>query len=95
MDLIDYAKQAIKTDGKNYDFEYYFLKLGSEAGEVQQEEANYIKGKITFNELQHNVQDELGDMMWYWIMIHAKLGLDPTQTLRNNIQKLKDRYNKF
>lgn len=91
MNIDDYKKHAVKTDG-NHDLAYYFLKLGSEAGEVQQDYANYVKGKITMQELQFRIQDELGDVMWYWMIIHAKIGLDPVVTLQHNIIKLRARY---
>lgn len=94
MDIANYSRDARKTDGEQYELAYYFLKLGSEAGEVQQDYANYLKKKITFAQLQEKVQEELGDVMWYWVMIHSKLGLDPSQTMVENIDKLKKRYKK-
>ena len=93
MNIDDYKQHALKTDG-NHDFAYYFLKLGSESGEVQQDCAKYLKHSITFKELQEKAQDELGDVMWYWMMIHVKLGLDPVVTLQQNIIKLRKRYEK-
>jgi len=94
MDIGNYAREARKTDGEQYELAYYFLKLGSEAGEVQQDYANYLKKKITFKQLQDKLILELGDVMWYWIMIQEKLGLDPSQTMVENIEKLKERYAK-
>jgi len=91
MNIDDYKREVLKTDG-NHDLAYYFLKLGSEAGEVQQDYAKHIKHDLTFGQLQTGVQDELGDMMWYWMMIHTKLGLDPVVTLQQNIVKLRHRY---
>jgi len=94
MDIGNYARDARKTDGEQYDLAYYFLKIGSESGEVQQNYANYLKRKITYAQLQERTQDELGDIIWYWVMIHGKLGLDPAQTMVENIEKLKERYAK-
>jgi len=91
VDINEYEVLAFKTDG-GHDLAYYFLKIGSECGEVQQDYANYIKHKITYAELQKKVQNELGDMMWYWLIIHGKLGLDPTVTLQQNVIKLRKRY---
>jgi len=93
VDIDDYKQHALKTDG-NSDLVYYFLKLGAETGEVIQDYANYVKHKISFKELQLTAQDELGDVMWYWMMIHVKLGLDPVVTLQQNIIKLRKRYAK-
>ena len=93
MNIDEYAHEAIKTDG-GHDIAYYFLKLGSEAGEVQQDYANYLKHKITYEELQERVQLELGDLLWYWMLIHGKIGLDPVVTLQQNIIKLRKRYAK-
>jgi len=92
MSIDDYQREAFKTDG-GHDLAYYFLKLGSECGEIQQDYAKYIKHEITFGELQFRVQEELGDLMWYWLVIHGKLGLDAVATLQGNIIKLRKRYN--
>jgi len=93
MDIAEYSNEVWKTD-REHELVYYFLKLGSEAGEIQQDYANYLKGKIQFKELQDKVQLELGDLMWYWIIIHGKIGLIPSQTLDLNIKKLQERYAK-
>ena len=91
MDLIKYRKEAFKTDGA-HPIDYYFLKLAAEAGEVLQNRAHHIKGANDEGAYLACVQDELGDLMWYWMLIHIKSGLDPAHTLDKNIAKLKARY---
>jgi len=41
-----------------------------------------------------NLQEELGDDFWYDAILHDAAGLDPAETLRKNIEKLRHRYPK-
>ena len=39
-----------------------------------------------------NIQKELGDVMYYWVMLCHYFNLDPNDILTANVEKLKKRY---
>ena len=70
------------------------LSLGGEIGEFQ----NLVKkinrddgGIITTNRLQQ-MEDELGDILWYWLFVCDILKLNPKSIMDCNMHKLKKRY---
>jgi len=69
--------------------------LGGETGEFQ----NIVKkiyrdynGKITDGKL-HQMKDELGDILWYWLFVCDILKLKPEELMEYNLEKLKKRHN--
>jgi len=69
------------------------IGLPSEAGEF----SDLVK-KVLFHrkeltaEVRNKLNQELGDVAFYWITACRALGLDPNQVIQDNIQKLSNRY---
>jgi NTP pyrophosphatase (non-canonical NTP hydrolase) len=77
--------------GKNY--QYALIGLGGEVGELM----NVIKkisrddNSIVTQEKKDKIIDELGDIMWYYVMLCYEFQIDPDVVLTSNILKLKER----
>ena len=72
---------------------YASLGLCGEAGEV----ANIVKkewrdGKLTREEMQRELQDEMGDIFWYLSVLCLEYDLSFESIMAFNIAKLKERY---
>lgn len=65
--------------------------LAEEIGEVQGKFKKFIRGDKTYEELQLQVYDELGDVLWYLSDVASNLGLNLSDIAKNNIEKLTDR----
>lgn len=72
---------------------YVALGLAGEAGEI----ANQVKkiarddGGFLTAERQRKIDDELGDVGWYWLRMCYELHLDPYEVLERNKNKLAQR----
>lgn len=70
------------------------LSLGGEVGEFQ----NIVKkikrddNGIISDEKLHEMKDELGDIIWYWLFVCDILGLNPESIFEWNMHKLRRRY---
>ena len=66
------------------------LGLTGEAGEV----ADHIKKHIFHEHFldKYHLVKELGDVMWYVVLLCHAIDIDVEEVLRLNIDKLKDRY---
>lgn len=67
--------------------------LASEAGEINE----LVKKRFFHNhpwtpENQEHLKKELGDSIWYWVLMCWSHGIDPADVLATNIAKLKARY---
>lgn len=99
MDANEYQKLAARTLIDRPDFEisdrdimtvWDAIGLAGEAGEV----AEHIK-KGVFH--QHGIDSEklskeIGDVLWYAAALCTTLGLDLSEIMQANIEKLKHRY---
>jgi NTP pyrophosphatase (non-canonical NTP hydrolase) len=54
----------------------------------------YFQGKTLDEPTYFHLKRELGDILWYWINTCRSLALDPDQVLKENIEKLQNRYEK-
>ena len=52
----------------------------------------FFQGKPYNKENKEKLENELGDIMWYWAQGCMALKLDPYKVLENNIKKLESRY---
>jgi NTP pyrophosphatase (non-canonical NTP hydrolase) len=106
--IIEYIKNAIRTDlshdqyidaqgrldhrDKEWPMRLLHACVGmtTEVGELMDVMKKYIfyGKKPDFV----NVEEELGDIMWYWAQAMDTLGLDPEAVLTKNIYKLRVRY---
>lgn len=94
MTLTDYQKEArrtlpdLGTTGNNVI--HMLFGLQTEVGEL----TDIYKRELAYKkeaDLLH-VQEELGDIMWYWINLCSVLGINPVATLEKNINKLRTRF---
>jgi NTP pyrophosphatase (non-canonical NTP hydrolase) len=99
MDFEEYQKESRKTAiypniGKN--IVYPTLGLAGEAGEVAEKVKKLIRdegGKLTKTK-KHEIEKELGDVLWYLSQIASELGLSLSEVAKTNIKKLSSRYNR-
>jgi NTP pyrophosphatase (non-canonical NTP hydrolase) len=90
MDFDDYQGETRKTAvyPEENAVEYLALGLNGEAGEV----AEKIKKSIRDDkELGEELQQEIGDCLWYMARLLDELGYDFSDTAEANLDKLLDR----
>ena len=69
------------------------IGLGSEGGEFQEIVKKIIfQGKPLNEDVKYHLFRELGDIAWYWINACRALGLDPNEVIKENVNKLVNRY---
>ena len=69
------------------------LGLGSETGEfVEIVKKIFLQGKPASEENIFHMKRELGDIMWYWTTACIALKLDPYEVIKENQDKLEERY---
>ena len=72
---------------------YVGLGLSGEAGEVGNQLKKILRddaGEIS-EERRKVIQKELGDVLWYWARVHVEVGLTPSDTMMQNLEKLTSR----
>lgn len=98
MNFEEYQSAARKTalyPRRLENLEYPTLGLAGEAGEV----ANIVKkiqrdhGGVINQEIRTNLQDELGDVLWYISACADELDLTLTEIAEYNVDKLAKRHN--
>ncbi|MDD5699661.1 MAG: nucleoside triphosphate pyrophosphohydrolase family protein [Candidatus Nanoarchaeia archaeon] len=94
MNLKEYQElckaTAKKFQSKEEELCSWGLGIAGEAGDV----ASCVK-KVIFHKneaIKDGIKENLGDTIWYAAMICNNLGWDLEEILKENIQKLKDRY---
>ena len=69
------------------------IGLGSEGGEFQEIVKKIVfQGKPLNEDVKYHLFRELGDIAWYWINACRALGLDPNEVIKENVNKLVNRY---
>ena len=51
-----------------------------------------FQGKPLTEETKYHLMRELGDIAWYWINACRALNLDPNEVIKENVNKLINRY---
>lgn len=102
-DNSQYIKDAIKTESTDFEamakrisskeslrLLHSAIGLATEAGEIQ----DCLKKHIFYGkDLDRvNLKEEMGDVFWYLAILADELGVDFTEVMEKNIQKLKARY---
>lgn len=96
MNFEEYKTQVKKTRSTIYvklpeNLEHWIIGLATEAGELLDA---LKKAKFYGNNLDKvNIQEELGDIMWYLALAADSLDLTLEEIMDSNIRKLKKRYN--
>lgn len=94
MDLKQYVKEAERTtaelDTKMTDNLHYTLGMVTESAEI----ADVFKKNLAYGKPIDwvNLQEEIGDVMWYIANFCRRNGFDLEKILDTNIEKLRARY---
>ena len=93
MEFNEYQKIARSTAvyPEEYKVVYPALGLCGEAGEVAEKVKKTVRGDSSLNEVQGNIAQELGDVLWYLAILADDLEVDLEDIVQNNIDKLKRR----
>lgn len=69
------------------------IGMQSETGEFAEIVKKCIfQGKELNDDVKFHLMRELGDIIWYWSQGVMSLGLNPTDVIKENINKLEKRY---
>ncbi len=69
------------------------IGLASEGGEFDEIVKKVLfQGKPLDEDTKYHLYRELGDIAWYWINACRALDLDPNDVIRENVNKLINRY---
>ncbi len=94
MNLNEYMKQA-KTTDLDLPLEYYYAGLAEETGEIMGLRKRLLRGDYSADyhpfDFDRNLVNEMGDLLWYWIMLCHKHSLNPEYIMDVNLTKLKRR----
>lgn len=90
MDFNHYQEQTQKTAvyPEENALEYLALGLNGEAGEVAEKIKKVIRGD---REIDQELVDELGDVLWYLARLLDEIGEDFDDVANRNLSKLLDR----
>jgi NTP pyrophosphatase (non-canonical NTP hydrolase) len=99
MDFNTYQAEALKTAiypnvGDN--FTYPTLGLAGEAGELSNKVKKIIRDKLdkTDDKVVFDIENEIGDILWYAAVLAMEFGLSLDEIAVNNLFKLHERQNK-
>ncbi len=103
MTTAEYIKNAIKTESRDFKaigerlqrvenqrLLHAGIGLATEAGEFLDALKKHIYYGKDLDKV--NLQEELGDLFWYCAIIADELGVDFSEVMTRNIDKLKARY---
>lgn len=91
MELSEYQAVSARTLSENTPLSYLTIKLAGETGEVCELIGKSLRRG---NELDLcEVEEELGDVLWYLAAIATHLGLNLEGVAEWNIKKLEGRHN--
>jgi len=76
---------------KDLGLEYTIIGLVNEAGEVAGKLKKYMRGDYDRATAVEKIEDELGDVLWYWIAVCREADKHPHMVIDKVIAKLTDR----
>lgn len=102
MNLREYQKAAIEFCASNrpqepvtvsgvwFDILHFALGVSTEAGEI----LDAVKKRVAYGKPLDmvNIQEEIGDLLWYIAMFAERAGIDLELVMETNIRKLAARY---
>ena len=96
MNLNEYQIKALETAiypkyGTN--FSYPLISLFGECGELANKIKKIIRDdkSVITDEKRDEIKDELGDILWYLVVLAYEFGFTFDEVAQNNLLKLKDR----
>lgn len=78
--------------GKPQDPDSIIMEMVGELGEALNAYKHARKWPEPAATEEEHLSEELGDLLWYIFAVCDTLGFDITQVIKNNIQKLNERY---
>lgn len=90
MDLEDYMRRAATTDNLAEDGEAVRIALfgiAGEAGSVVSEAKKWFRDGGPLPNLQDCVREELGDLLWYIMLLARRLNIDLDEVVEQNLAK--------
>lgn len=90
MDLKDYMRRAATTDNLAEDDEAIRIALfgiAGEAGSVVSEAKKWFRDGGPLPNLQDRVREELGDLLWYIMLLARRLDIDLDKVVEQNFAK--------
>lgn len=96
MDFLEYQQKTHDTfintgDSEKLVLARLALGLSGESGEVAEKVKKYLRGDLDKIDLFLDLEQELGDVLWYISEICNHLDLDMSIVAKNNLKKLADR----
>lgn len=97
MEFSNYQNEAKKTiqdyiKNKEANNLVPFLGLIGEAGSVITELKKNLRDGAAYTNYSNKLKEELGDVLWYISTIASQNGLDLEEIAKNNLAKIKDRF---
>ena len=89
----DLLKEIVKQEKTSLEFGFYWESAEQILKQIESEAAE-IREPLTRNNLSH-LKEELGDLIYASICLCIYLNLDPTEILKDNIEKYQKRYDKL
>lgn len=99
MDFVEslwYGDRRGRFGSSNAELSHAALGLAGECGEAVDIVKKVIRGDaggLTPEKLE-KLEKELGDVIYYWFALCGVAGLNPTEVVRKNMEKLTDRANR-
>ena len=94
MNIKEYIRKSERTcpslGSKELNLVHMALGIGTESGEIQDCIKKFIAYGVDLDVV--NIQEEIGDLMWYLANLSRMLDMDFEEILRINIDKLHQRY---
>ena len=95
--ITKYTEFQQESSQQDWDIDYLSIGLAGEVGELLNEiKKSKRDDNNTLTETRiNNIEKELGDILWYYIGITRKLGLNLNNIMETNIIKLQNNTNIF
>ena len=93
MNINDYQQKCLRTTThlpKEKMLKECLLSIPKEAGEILRPFKKYEFHGMPFD--KNEVIEEIGDVMWYCVVLAHCLDVDASEILEMNLNKLQDRY---
>ncbi|MEX0803158.1 MAG: nucleoside triphosphate pyrophosphohydrolase family protein [Candidatus Binatia bacterium] len=96
MDLSHYQKEATKTDQVKGDGREAILVpllgLAGEVGTLLSEYKKFLRDGPAHSHFHNEVEEDLGDLLWYVANVATKFGLDLSAVAEANLKKTQNRW---
>ncbi len=101
MDLNEFQRSALLTDNTDRSYQDYearkdivvaLLGIAGELGTLATAYKKFLRDGPAYQLYKTNVQEELGDLLWYLAVLANKFGLTLDEIARTNLDKVRSRW---